>query len=437
MKAHTKELAGLQHGDCFLFCSRANAVAARLGTALGDRGLLIQEVPLYDKLAQRLTEIGPKLVFLDFTLDPLLPGKLLHTSDLAKTLARIAPGLPRVAVGSIAEPESAIAALRAGVADFIDPSGDPQEVRDVVNSVLSLSDGQGNSSTMPGTKRSVLVLGTRPGVGASTLAVHLAGLLQDRLFEAARARKSTAEATELPLAERVALMDLGLPVGDCQLYMGVNSEFSFVDAARELHRVDATLLDSAMVSARNGVSMLSLPKDIDEMRSVSQSESLMLFERIRETFGMLIMDAGGFSHPEFVGGLARASNETWLVTDQSVGSLVSLDGQLKSLDAQHVDISHLKLVVNRYDERYGMTAMQIAERFGLHLAGTLPYRALPLIVCGNQGKLLHEMSERDLYIRAMTTFVDAVVAEPVGVDRARNGWLAAWLPNVHRRLTPM
>ena len=141
--------------------------------------------------------------------------------------------------------------------------------------------------------------------------------------------------------------------------------------------------------------------------------------------------AGGERH------LARAAGETWLVSDQSVGSLVSLDSQIKALDAQHVDIDHLKLVVNRYDERYGMTAAQIAKRFGLQLAGTLPDRALPLIVCANQGKLLHEMAERDVYIRAMTALVDAALTEPVKAKGARNGWLAAWLPNVHRRLTPM
>ena len=121
MKARTRESSGIQHGDCFLLCSQDNAVAARLGTALGDRALLTQDVPLKETLAQRLIEIEPKLVFLDFTLDPLSPGKLLRTSELAKTLARIAPDLPRVAVGSIVQPESTIAALRAGVVDFVDP----------------------------------------------------------------------------------------------------------------------------------------------------------------------------------------------------------------------------------------------------------------------------------------------------------------------------
>ena len=61
MKAHTKELAGLQHNMCFLFCSHDNQIAALLGAALGELGLVTQEVPAQEKLAQRLAEIAPIL----------------------------------------------------------------------------------------------------------------------------------------------------------------------------------------------------------------------------------------------------------------------------------------------------------------------------------------------------------------------------------------
>ena len=338
-----------------------------------------------------------------------------------------------MAVGAISQPESAIAALRAGVTDFVDPAGDISEVRAVVKSILTLSSDPGQSA-MPNVKRSVVLLGARAGVGTSTLAVHLAGLLQDKMTSSAQARHAGMAGPQLPLNERVALMDLGWPVGDCQLYMNVNSEFNFIEAVKQLRRLDATLLGSAMAHARNGVSMLSLPKDMAEMRHVSQPDSLMLFERLRENFGMVVADAGGFSHPDFVAGLARTAGETWLVTDQSVGALVSLDGLIKELEDHNVDTKQLKLVVNRYDERYGMTASQIADRFGLALVGTLPDRMMPLIVCTNQGKLLHEVSERDAYVRAMSFLVDSVLTEPAP-NHARSGWLAAWLPNVHRRLS--
>jgi pilus assembly protein CpaE len=132
--------------------------------------------------------------------------------------------------------------------------------------------------------------------------------------------------------------------------------------------------------------MLALPEDFEQMRAVSQVDVLLLFERMHALFGLLLMDANGLLDAKCVGALARVASETWLVRDQSRGSLAALQRQINMLQTQHVCSSQLKLVINRYDERYGMTAAQIARRFGLQLIGTLPDRPLPLTLCGNQGK---------------------------------------------------
>ena len=100
----------------------------------------------------------------------------------------------------------------------------------------------------------MLLLGTRPGVGTSTLAVHLAGLVQDRMKQAhalraglaAPSRQNRRGRRHAPLSSRVALLDLGWPVGDCQLYLNIGSDFDFAEAARNLRRLDPTLLGSAM-----------------------------------------------------------------------------------------------------------------------------------------------------------------------------------------------
>lgn len=99
MKTHASEWVGLQNGKRFLFCSKGDGVAAQLGQALGDMGMLTQESPSIEELARRLTEIGPQVVFLDFTLSEDEPGKLFKSAELARLLARIAPTVPRVAVG--------------------------------------------------------------------------------------------------------------------------------------------------------------------------------------------------------------------------------------------------------------------------------------------------------------------------------------------------
>lgn len=91
-------------------------------------------------------------------------------------------------------------------------------------------------------------------------------------------------------------------------------------------------------------------------------------------------------------------------------------------------------MVNRYDERYGMSAAQIAERFGLELAGTLPDRTLPLMVCTNQGRLLHEQAERDIYVRAVQTLVDRLLAGGEAPRAAQQlaGQLAAWRASLNQ-----
>ncbi|MGS1108811.1 pilus assembly protein CpaE [Achromobacter anxifer] len=436
MKTHASEWVGLQNGTRFLFCSQGNAVAAQLGQALGDLGMLTQESPRIEELARRLTEIAPQVVFLDFTLSEDEPGKLFKSADLARLLARIAPTVPRVAVGFLSQPEGAIAALRAGVSDFVDPSVAPQEIKEVVLRLLD----RPSSGRMDGTRRSVVLLGARPGVGTSTLAVHLAGMAQDRLklAQAQRAAAAGAKAPKpsgepLPLSSRVALMDLGWPVGDCQLYLNIGGDFDFAEAARNLRRLDSTLLGSAMAHTANGLSVLSLPRDVGQMRDVSQSDSLLVFERMRQHFSVVVADTGGFTNPEFVSGLARASQLNWIVTDQSVGALVSLAGLLQELEQLHVERRSLGLIVNRYDERYGMTAQQIAERFQLDLVGTLPDRTLPLMVCTNRGHLLHEEAERDVYVRAVQALAERLCAEENAAG-GRSGWLATWLPGVHRRM---
>ena len=441
MKTHASEWVGLQNSKRFLFCSKGADVAVQLGQALGEMGMLTQESPSTEELARRLAEISPQVVFLDFTLSEDEPGKLFKSAELARLLARIAPTLPRVAVGLLSQPEGAIAALRAGVSDFVDPTIAPQEIKDIV---LRLLDAQADGGRADGSRRSVLLLGARPGVGASTLAVHLAHMAQDRLKQAHGARAmasggkgAKAAAAEpgasLPLSSRVALMDLGWPVGDCQLYLNIGGEFDFSEAARNLRRLDPTLLASAMPHTANGLSVLSLPRDLGLMRDVSQSDSLLVFERMRQHFGVVVADSGGFTNPEFVAGLARASEQNWIVTDQSVGALVSLAGLLQELEQMHVDRRSLGLIVNRYDERYGMTAQQIAERFQLELVGTLPDRTLALMVCTNQGHLLHEDAERDIYVRAVQTLVEKLGAEE-STPGGRASGLATWLPGVHRRM---
>lgn len=424
MNALNRGLASLHETRRFLFFTADGASAQLLAATLRNEGMMVQEDAASERLSVRLSELSPQIVFLDFGVDEAQPGKLAQATELARLLSRVAPGLPVIAVGSMGRPEGAIAALRSGVHDFIDLTNEA-EVHEVVQRVLHTQNPAQHKS---GRGQLIVLLGVRAGVGASTLSAHLSSLaqLQTRAIAGApadAARKGTGNAV---------LLDLGWPIADGQLYLNVASTFHFAEAVRNLRRFDDTLVNTALSRSAGGVAVISLPRDLSEMRTVSHADSLGLLDKLREHFGLLVADLGGFSNPEFVAGMVRAADQTWLVTDQAVGSLVSLADLLRDLDGRDVDRSRLRLVVNRYDERYGMTAEQIAERFEIELQSVLPDRTLALMSSTNQGKLLHEVSDRDPYVRAVQHLADSLGA--CHEKAASNKWLARWLPGVHKHL---
>lgn len=433
MNAPTQVLANMAELHRFLFCSPHGGHGQWLSAALRQSGVVLQEAGRPSQLQQRIAELDPQLVLLDFSgaasgdipaeEADVADGGIACAADLARALARAAPKLPVVAVGSTAHPAGTIAALRAGVHEFIDMNGSQADAFEVVQRVLARAIGEpAGAAQIERHGRFVVLLGVRAGVGASTLSVHLAQLMQERYAPPKDGRGKAAAASRNDT--HVALLDLGLPAGDGLLYLNTQSNFHFADAVRNLRRLDETLVHTAMARHPGGLVILPLPHDLGAMRGVALADAMALTDRLRHYFDLMIADLGGFSNLAFVANLARAADEVWLVADQSVGALVSLAGLLHELEDKDVGKNHLQLVLNRYDPHYGMDAKQIAKRFGLPLAATLPDRALPILSAANQGKLTLDTARNDPYVRALQPLAARLAAPAAATGLgAAAGWL--------------
>ena len=216
-----------------------------------------------------------------------------------------------------------------------------------------------------------------------------------------------------------------MPAGDGQLYLNAAGTYSFIDTLRNRHRLDRTLIQTALTNSHNGIKVISLPRVMKEMAGISPDDVLSLLKQLRLYFDVLVLDLGGLADMELVECMANASDQVLFVTDQSAGALVSLSGMLKEFNKHGGDASRRQLIVNRYDIRYGMSAQQIAERFALPLAAALPECTLRLMSSANQGKLLHEVAKHDPYARAIQDMAEKLLnphAEKHG------GKLSSWVP---------
>ncbi|MGC1547199.1 MAG: fimbrial protein [Rhodanobacter sp.] len=333
---------------------------------------------------------GHRLVLLDYAYDAADAS-----TSLAHQISILTPDIPLLGVGSTAADRAAgvLAALRAGVRDFIDMDATDDEIRTLLNHVLEHEAAVRSPPLVAPRKRGnlVILLGARPGVGTSTLAAHLGVLVMpaDAVDAAAEAR-----------APQALLLDLGHPGGDAALYLGVASDFHYNDALRHANRIDPTLIRTALPHHPSHLAVLSQAPNVPEP-GIDTVEAGVLIDRLLDIFSLVLCDLGGRPCQEVPSSLLRAASEIWLIADQGIASVVSLDACLRQLEHRQARDDRVSLIINRNDDECGITARQIAERFELPLLATLPDRARALRTSANQGMLLHQVAPHDAYIRAL------------------------------------
>lgn len=351
-----------------------------------------------------------RLVLLDYACE-----NTDASTALARQLNRLSPELPLIGVGSTAADRATgvLAALRAGVRDFIDMDASDDDIRALLDHALEHAEAARTAPAAairrPG--QLVILLGVRPGVGTSTLAAHLGALSMPTGPDA-----DTAPPHSL-------LLDLGAPYGDAALYLGAKADFHFEDALRNASRIDATLIRTAMAHHSSRLSVLS-----QNQEHPVHGDATPLIERLLELFELVLCDTGGLSLRQIPPGLLQAADEIWVVADQGIASMVSLDVCLRQLAQFNLRDKRLSLIVNRHDEECGISARQMAERFELPLLAALPDRGRALRSSANQGLLLHQVAPHDVYLRALTPLLAKL---HIGVKESSDS--SRWKRLFHRR----
>lgn len=324
-------------------------------------------------------------------------GAAAAATELARQLQRTQPELAIVAAGSTAseQVDGIVAAVRCGLRDILDLDAPPADIHAVLRRAAGTGAARSAPTEAPHKARLVLVLGVRAGVGSSTLAAHL-GVLAQQLSQPAAADGTDPGAPAT--ANTTLLLDLGQPAGDTALYLNLDSQFHFDDALRHAGRIDATLVRTAMTRHSGGLTLLGQPAGSE---GGLLPDPAVLVQRLRGVFETVLCDLGGVPVRQIPRSLFNSADEIWLVADQAIGTLVSLDHLLKQLEGMGVRDARLQLVVNRYEEDGGLSPAQIAERFALPLLATLP-DCHRLRSSANHGHLLLQDAPRDPYLRALT-----------------------------------
>ncbi|XAH24551.1 histidine kinase [Xylophilus sp. GW821-FHT01B05] len=375
-------------GAVHLFVSDEGTHIRWLCDAMEGHGAVEPILPSPLVLVERLATLRPRAVFLDFVM-----AQAQQTPALLELLRREQPDLPVIGIGLSTQPASMLAALRAGVDEFIDMAGPATEVPQTLRMLSERRGGRKGAPRdgMPAT--SLALVGARAGLGTTTLATHLAVAVQELLDKRAGAATQALRGT--------VLLDLGMPERDGLLYLNLKSDFHFVDGVQNLQRLDRTLLQTALAQHASGTSVLPLPAKLSQIREISLADAELLLRKLGDFYAVRIADLGGCAAPDFVAQVARSAGRVWVVCDQGIGAIVSTAALLGRLREAGVADDRLALIVNRFEPGAGLPARDIAERLGVGLVHVLPARPQVLLAAASRGELLVQSHRSDPYAQAV------------------------------------
>ena len=183
------------------------------------------------------------------------------------------PGTVVIAIGQVNDVRLYRDLLSSGIHDYLLKPLSPGQIRDsLVNAQAIFASPKSNDGAAVKSHISTAVIGTRGGVGASTLATSLAWL-----FSADH---------KMP----TALLDLDIHFGTGALALDLEPGRGLTDAIENPSRIDGLFIERAMIRANDNLAILSAEAPITAPLMTDGSAFIQLEEEFRQAFEMTVID---------------------------------------------------------------------------------------------------------------------------------------------------
>ena len=321
----------------------------------------------------------------------------LDESDLALLESSLlaAPTTTTVLLSANRSSEFLMRAMRAGVREVIPSPPSPDELGASLSRQL---ERLGLQRVGVGAGGVIALVSAKGGSGATFL--------------------STSLAAELAAREaRTLVIDLNVPFGDGALHLlSERPSATLADLARQVDRLDGTLLESIAVDAGEDLFMLAAPDSIESLSEVSAAAFDRILALARSRFRFVLLDLGRALDPLTVRALDRAD---WigLVAQPTLPSVHAARRVLQLFAGLGHGADRVRVILNRVERGVDLAVDEAARMLGVEVAERIPnsYRAVCRAI--NEGEPIRESAPRDPVSRSLAGIAERLLSQP----RSGNG----------------
>ena len=295
-----------------------------------------------DVVAQTHPDIG--VVALDSDSDKAL--------KLVEQLAAMSPQCSILVVSGSTDGSLILRAMRAGAKEFLPR---PIKIEDLVAAMGRLSERQfGKGEGKVRGSQVVAICGATGGVGTTSIAVNMGCAL------AANTGNS------------VCLVDLDLSLGDADVFLDTIPDYTLVDVAQNVTRLDFTLLKRSLTKHSSGLFLLPRPVQLEDAAQITADDLQRMIGLLKATFTHLILDLSkGYSRLDMVA--LETATDVLLVTQLDLPCLRNVVRLMMSFGEINGLKDKVKIVVNRS----GLDASQISLKKAQETIGREIFWQLP------------------------------------------------------------
>jgi pilus assembly protein CpaE len=266
------------------------------------------------------------------------------------------------------EPGLLLQALRAGAKEFFPQPINREEVRDAFLKLKALREG-----AVAGRPKGKIidVIGSKGGVGTTTVAVNLAASLQG-----------------LSSFPSVALIDMNLLFGEVPIFLNVEPIFNWGEMARNISRVDSTYLKSSLSRHPSGISVLCSPPSLDGVHTAAPLVIEKLLNLMQSIFDFVVIDSGqnldNISHK-----ILEKCDLLFLVSVLSLPGLINikkLQNTFRNLGYPREE--NIKIIINRYHKKSPISLKEAEQSIDKNIFWLIPNDYPTTMSAINQGKAL-------------------------------------------------
>jgi pilus assembly protein CpaE len=270
-------------------------------------------------------------------------------------IERVRAALPTAAIFAVAtgtDPDLILRAMRAGANEFLswveaDQPSSRRAMEDSFHGAVRRAASR-RQATQAGTRApsvTMVFFGAKGGAGTTTVSVNCAVEL--------------ARITRRP----TVIVDLKATLGEVALFLGVQPQFTVLDAIENLHRLDRDFVRGLMARHKSGLDVLAGCEQFERPGPQDAGAIEELIRSLGKTYDFVVVDGGNVVNSCAVAAF-HAADTIYLVANPDVPSIRNAQRLVERVRQLGAGSERVRVLLNRFVDSLMIGPQQIESALG-------------------------------------------------------------------------